>query len=64
MVMTHEDNNEDNTNLLFPGLPTAIENGDRKRVPTLSNAPADPDPATAPSHSLRASDSLDPVADD
>jgi len=55
---------DDNTNLLFPGLPTPADDGDRKRVPTLSNAPADDDPSAAPSHSLRASTSVDAVADD
>jgi len=55
---------DDNTNLLFPGLPTPADDGDRKRVPTLSNAPADDDPAAARSHSLRAPPAADAVADD
>ena len=45
--------NEDNANLLFPGLPTPQDENDRKRVPTLSNRPAADDDADAASHSLR-----------
>ncbi|NHN42010.1 hypothetical protein G9C85_10265 [Halorubellus sp. JP-L1] len=54
---------EDNSNLLFPGLPTPEDETDRKRVPTLSNRPAD-DPAADASHSLRAASHADAVADD
>lgn len=56
--------NEDSANLLFPGLPTPEDEGDRKRVPTLSNTPADDEPTANPSHSLRASGFSDAVADD
>mgnify|MGYP006278496833 CR=1 FL=1 len=44
---------EDNSNLLFPGLPTPEDETDRKRVPTLSNRPATDDDVDATSHSLR-----------
>ncbi|WP_323674576.1 hypothetical protein [Halorubellus sp. PRR65] len=44
---------DDNSNLLFPGLPTPEDEDDRKRVPTLSNRPATDDDADAASHSLR-----------
>jgi hypothetical protein len=55
--------NEDNSNLLFPGLPTPQDETDRKRVPTLTNRPT---PETDPdaSHSLRSSSFTDAVADD
>jgi hypothetical protein len=55
--------NEDNTNLLFPGLPTPEDETDRKRVPTLSKRPATDDPDAA-SHSLRSDSFADAVADD
>jgi len=55
--------NEDNSNLLFPGLPTPEDEADRKRVPTLSNRPTD-EPASTASHSLRAASLSDAVADD
>lgn len=55
--------NEDNTNLLFPGLPTPEDEGDRKRVPTLSNRPSTDD-ADAASHSLRSASFADAAADD
>ena len=56
--------NEDNANLLFPGLTTPEDETDRKRVPTLSNPPADDEPAVDCSHSLRSSGLSDAVADD
>ncbi|MFC6952028.1 hypothetical protein [Halorubellus litoreus] len=54
---------EDNSNLLFPGLPTPEDENDRKRVPTLSNRPAPDDDAAAASHSLRSA-SFSAAADD
>jgi len=54
---------EDNSNLLFPGLPTPEDEGDRKRVPTLSNPPATDEPDAA-SHSLRSDSFADAAADD
>ncbi len=59
MLMT----DEDNSNLLFPGLPTPEDENDRKRVPTLSNRPAPDDDAAAASHSLRSA-SFSAAADD
>lgn len=54
---------EDNSNLLFPGLPTPEDEGDRKRVPTLSNPPVTDEPDAA-SHSLRSDSFADAAADD
>jgi hypothetical protein len=55
--------NEDNANLLFPGLPTPEDEADRKRVPTLSKRPAT-DERNAASHSLRSDSFADAAADD
>jgi hypothetical protein len=59
MVMS----NEDNSNLLFPGLPTPEDETDRKRVPTLSKRPVTDEP-DATSHSLRSDSFADAAADD